>query len=64
MLRPDDARRCVDAGADAVWVSNPGGRQLDRAAATAVCLPGVVDAVGTGAEVYVDGGLHTDLARR
>ena len=35
VLRPDDARRCVDAGARAVWVSNHGGRQLDRAAATA-----------------------------
>ena len=35
VLRPDDARRCVDAGAAAVWVSNHGGRQLDYAAATA-----------------------------
>ena len=30
VLRADDARRCVDAGAAAVWVSNHGGRQLDR----------------------------------
>ena len=35
VLRPDDARRCVQAGAAAVWVSNHGGRQLDRAATTA-----------------------------
>jgi 4-hydroxymandelate oxidase len=35
VLRADDARRCVDAGAAAVWVSNHGGRQLDQAAATA-----------------------------
>ena len=40
VLRPDDARRCVQAGAAAVWVSNHGGRQLDRAASTASCLPG------------------------
>ena len=45
VLRPDDARRCVQAGAAAVWVSNHGGRQLDRAASTASCLPGVVAAV-------------------
>ena len=38
VLRPDDARRCVEAGAAAVWVSNHGGRQLDQAAATADCL--------------------------
>ena len=47
---------CVDAGAAAVWVSNHGGRQLDRAVATAQALPEVVDAVDGAAEVYVDGG--------
>ncbi len=59
VLRPDDARRCVDAGASAVWVSNHGGRQLDYSAATADCLAAVVDAVGDQADVYVDGGLRT-----
>jgi 4-hydroxymandelate oxidase len=58
VLRPDDARRCVDAGAAAVWVSNHGGRQLDRAAASADCLSGVVRAVAGEAEVYVDGGVR------
>ncbi len=58
VLRPDDARRCVDAGAAAVWVSNHGGRQLDRAATPADCLPAVVAAVGDAAEVYVDGGVR------
>jgi 4-hydroxymandelate oxidase len=58
VLRADDARRCVDAGAAAVWVSNHGGRQLDHAAATAHCLAAVTDAVGDTAEVYVDGGLR------
>jgi 4-hydroxymandelate oxidase len=61
VLRPDDARACVDAGAGAVWVSNHGGRQLDRAATTAACLPGVVAAVGERAPVYVDGGLRSGL---
>ena len=59
VLRPGDARRCVDAGASAVWVSNHGGRQLDYAAATADCLARVVEEVGTEAEVYVDGGVRT-----
>jgi 4-hydroxymandelate oxidase len=58
VLRPEDARRCVDAGAAAVWVSNHGGRQLDYAASTASCLPEVASLVGTHAEVYVDGGLR------
>ena len=58
VLRPADARRCVDAGAAAVWVSNHGGRQLDYAAATADVLADVVDAVGKDAEVYVDGGVR------
>ena len=57
VLRPEDARRCVDAGASAVWVSNHGGRQLDYAAPTAQCLAGIVAEVGTDAEVYVDGGI-------
>jgi 4-hydroxymandelate oxidase len=64
VLRPDDAVRCREAGAAAVWVSNHGGRQLDRAAATARCLPRVAGAVHSsapGVEVYVDGGLRNGL---
>lgn len=61
VLRPDDAVRCVQAGAAAVWVSNHGGRQLDRTASTASALPAVLDAVGDTAEVYVDGGVRTGL---
>ena len=52
-----DARTVVDAGADAVIVSNHGGRQLDRAPTPLEALPAVVDAVGGRAEVYVDGGI-------
>ena len=59
VMRPDDARRCADAGAAAVWVSNHGGRQLDQAAATADCLAAVVAEVGDDCEVYVDGGVRT-----
>jgi L-lactate dehydrogenase (cytochrome) len=52
-----DARAVVDGGADAVIVSNHGGRQLDRAPTPLEALPAVVDAVGDRAEVYVDGGI-------
>jgi L-lactate dehydrogenase (cytochrome) len=52
-----DARAVVDAGADALVVSNHGGRQLDRAPIPLEVLPSVVDAVGDRAEVYVDGGI-------
>lgn len=53
----DDARRVVDAGADAVVVSNHGGRQLDRAPTPLEVLPGVVEAVGDRAEVLLDTGV-------
>jgi L-lactate dehydrogenase (cytochrome) len=57
VLTADDARAVVDAGADAVVVSNHGGRQLDRAPTPLEQLPGIVHAVGDRAEVYVDGGI-------
>jgi len=53
----EDARRVVDLGADAVVVSNHGGRQLDRAPVPLELLPKVVDAVGDRAEVFVDTGV-------
>jgi 4-hydroxymandelate oxidase len=59
VLRGDDALRCLDAGADAIYVSNHGGRQLDRAVSTAVALREVTTAVGDRAEVYVDGGIRS-----
>lgn len=58
ILRGDDAQRCMDAGASAVWVSTHGGRQVDPAIASAVALPEIVDAVGPDVEVYVDGGVR------
>ncbi len=57
----DDARRAMDAGADAVVVSNHGGRQLDGVAATIRVLPEVVEAVrqhGGRVEVLLDGGIR------
>ena len=65
VLRGDDAARCVDAGAKAVIVSNHGGRHLDTAIATADALGEIVDAVGSKAEVYVDGGIRrgTDILK-
>ena len=44
-----------------MWVSTHGGRQLDRVVPTAVALPEVRAAVGDDAEVYVDGGLRSEL---
>jgi 4-hydroxymandelate oxidase len=57
VLRGDDAAACLDAGAAGVVVSNHGGRQLDRAIASAVALPEIVTAVGGRAPVLVDGGI-------
>ncbi|MQB00927.1 MAG: alpha-hydroxy-acid oxidizing protein [Actinobacteria bacterium] len=59
IVRGDDARRCVDAGAQGIVVSNHGGRQLDSTISTARALPEVVDAVGDAVEVYVDGGVRS-----
>ncbi|MGY1804633.1 alpha-hydroxy acid oxidase [Blastococcus sp. SYSU D00922] len=59
VLRGDDARTCVRAGASAVWVSTHGGRQVDPAVASAHALPEVADAVGDEVEVYADGGIRS-----
>jgi 4-hydroxymandelate oxidase len=61
LLRGDDAIRSLEAGADAVYVSNHGGRQLDRSVSTARALAEVVAAVGDRCEVYVDGGVRSGL---
>jgi 4-hydroxymandelate oxidase len=59
--RADDARRCLDAGASAVWVSNHGGRQLDRTVATAESLPQVRTGLEPRTPVFVDGGIRSGL---
>ena len=53
----DDAKAVIDAGADAIVISNHGGRQLDRAPTPLEQLPGIAKAVGDRAEVYIDGGV-------
>src|SRR4051812_21809097 len=55
---PEDARRAVDMGADALVVSNHGGRQLNDVAPTLRVLPEVVTAVGDRIEVLLDGGIR------
>jgi 4-hydroxymandelate oxidase len=61
VLRPDDAVAARDAGAAAVWVSNHGGRQLDRAVDTATALREIRAAIGPDATVFVDGGVRHGL---
>src|SRR5262249_51183862 len=58
ILRGDEARRCVDAGAKGIVVSNHGGRHLDTTVTSCAALPEVVDAIAGRAEVYVDGGIR------
>lgn len=58
ILTGDDARRACDGGADAVVVSNHGGRQLDGVAASLDALPEVTRAVGARCQVLMDGGIR------
>jgi heme/flavin dehydrogenase (mycofactocin system) len=58
VMRPDDARRAVDAGASAISVSNHGGNNLDGTPAAIRALPAVADAVGGQVEVLLDGGIR------
>ena len=55
----EDARLAVHSGADAIVVSNHGGRQLDGAPSSISALPAIVDAVGTQTEVWMDGGIRS-----
>lgn len=59
ILDPDDARIAASIGADAIVVSNHGGRQLDGAASSIEALPAIVDAVGDKLEVWFDGGIRS-----
>ncbi len=61
VLDPEDARAAVRAGAEAIVVSNHGGRQLDSVPSTIAALPAIVDAVGGRAEVLFDGGVRSGL---
>jgi len=55
----EDARIAVSSGADALIVSNHGGRQLDGAPSSIAALPAIVDAVGKQIEVHMDGGIRS-----
>ena len=59
ILDAEDARNAVNVGADAIVVSNHGGRQLDGALSAIKALPAIVDAVGNKAEVWMDSGIRS-----
>ncbi|HMX17358.1 MAG TPA: L-lactate dehydrogenase, partial [Rhodocyclaceae bacterium] len=59
ILDPDDARMAADAGAQAIILSNHGGRQLDGAPSAAAVLPRVAEAVGHRVDLMMDGGIRS-----
>ncbi|MFJ6061184.1 alpha-hydroxy-acid oxidizing protein, partial [Burkholderia vietnamiensis] len=59
ILSVEDARMAASVGADAIVVSNHGGRQLDGAPSTVEAIGPIVDAVGGDVEVWMDGGIRT-----
>ena len=59
ILDEEDAERCVDYGADALIVSNHGGRQLDGALSSIRMLPKIVDAVSDRIEIHLDSGIRS-----
>ena len=61
ILDPDDAREATASGADAIVVSNHGGRQLDGTLSSARALPAIADAVAGKARILADGGVRSGL---
>ena len=59
ILDEEDARLAANSGADALIVSNHGGRQLDGAISSIAALPGIVNAVGNDIDVWMDGGIRS-----
>lgn len=59
IMDEDDARKAADSGADAIIVSNHGGRQLDGAPSAIRALPAILDAVGDRIEVHLDSGIRS-----
>lgn len=59
ILDAEDARLAADSGADALIVSNHGGRQLDGAPSSIAALPAIAEAVGRSIEVWMDGGIRS-----
>ena len=58
-MDPEDAKVAVEVGADAIVVSNHGGRQLDGTISSITALPEIVDAVGNKCEVWMDSGIRS-----
>ena len=61
ILDPDDGRKAANSGADAIVVSNHGGRQLDGVLSTARALPAVAEAIGGRLPILADGGVRSGL---
>ena len=61
VMEPEDAKQAVALGADAIIVSNHGGRQLDGVVGTATALPRVADALGGSIPILADGGVRSGL---
>jgi L-lactate dehydrogenase (cytochrome) len=59
IMDPEDARMAAQSGADALIVSNHGGRQLDGADSSINALPAIMDVVGDRMEVHLDGGIRS-----
>ena len=59
IMEVEDAKLAADSGADAIVVSNHGGRQLDGAPSSIAALPPIVEAVGSKLEVWMDGGIRS-----
>ena len=58
IMTPEDAKLAIKAGADAIWISNHGGRQLDGVSGTIEVLPEIAKAVKGKVEIYLDGGVR------
>ena len=59
IVHPDDAERAVDAGIDGIWISNHGGRQIDRSVPTLAVLPEISERVGGRVPVVFDSGVRS-----
>jgi lactate 2-monooxygenase len=59
IVHPDDAARAMDAGADGIWISNHGGRQIDRSVPTLEALPAIADRVAGRVPIVFDSGVRS-----
>src|SRR3972149_1755876 len=59
ILHPADAKKALALGIDGIWLSNPGGRQIEALTPSIDCLPGIVAAVGKKATILLDSGIRS-----